>query len=76
MSDSFSAPITKERREFLADRTESTTDEIRAVIRNEVPDSIALHHIADELEGLAMLYRTEVENAIECYVMAKNAGVA
>lgn len=66
MSDSFSAPVHKARAAWLATKVEN----LSAIIKIELSkplDSIVIHNLADDLEGLSRDFRLVVETSIEEY---------
>ncbi len=66
MSDSFSAPVHKARAAWLATKAENLAAIIKIDLSKPL-DSIAIHHLADDLEGLARDFRVVVEKSIDEY---------
>ena len=73
MSDSFSAPVPPEAIKKLIVTMDAASARQREDLGQPI-DSIVLHHLADELEGLAREIRDIEENCIDAYVTARQAG--
>lgn len=63
-NDSYSAPVIPERQEFLKLRTEELRDRF-ARFFNHPLDSIELHGLAEELDGLADQLRAVSERSVD-----------
>lgn len=62
--DSYSAPVRREVRDFLKGSANNLRDRL-AIFHNRTMDSIDLHGLADELEGIARDYRDAADAAID-----------
>ena len=68
-NDTYQADVKRVRQEFLRLQTEQTTERLARFFYDGV-DSIALHGLADELEGLSRMYREVSEQAVEEHLEA------
>jgi len=63
-NDSYSAPVRKDRQAWLKAKLDSLNERL-ARFHNSPMDSIDLHGLAEELEGLSEDYRRVSEQAVE-----------
>jgi len=63
-NDTYSAPVTAERQENLKDRTEELHDRMQRFLHHPL-DSIEVHGLGEELEGLAAQFKAVSERSVD-----------